>query len=434
MYNKKIPRQAIYQMRLFRSYLRCVFGGADACKRILTGYLYSMTRRKPLFLGRARTGIYLAVKISVAKCASSPDKKVCLMSPLTILDLANMVSAAKAEPEYYDFLENSFELDIEYLSKRIARGDIAAVIVTHYFGIDPKIIDLVKICTQYKVNLIEDCAISIGANKKGIYAGNYGDFSVYSFSIFKFLNFLWGGAMLCKSEHDYHTINSEVSQWQKLDLLDYFPQFTKYVKFGLATFRPIFEIIFYIFRYGLRNNLKVVKNNIQNDPYVPFSSNMESTCFSQPHNWLFCELGTKVSSVLAEASERRIKALNIHEVCIKHKVSLLPDTMNYTEFAFINYPVLMPTKAMRDRLLDFLLKEGVDCATQLYRNLKSVDGYCNINGCDTNISRMLSRLVFIPIHSKVDFNSAFRITGLLDSFFKQEIVPTNYENNHRIKR
>ena len=67
--------------------------------------------------------------------------------------------------------------------------------------------EIKKICNKKKVYLIEDNAIYFdnykSKNKKKIFSGSIGDFSIFSFNIMKNISALYGGAV-ASNISDFH--------------------------------------------------------------------------------------------------------------------------------------------------------------------------------------------------------------------------------------
>lgn len=398
LFLRKISRQKIYAATFFSSFLISLFDHKVKLARDeLELWLFKFISLRPIFLGRARVGLFLAAKLSHEK-----KKGVCLISPLTILDVANMIAASGAPVEYYDLRSGLYECDVDKLSKRIDQGDVAQFVITHYFYIQRDFDKIQALCREKNIALIEDCAISLGARYNGQNVGTFGDFSVFSFSLFKFLNNFWGGALFCKSDADRRLVESSVFNWRRLNYFEYFPQIIKYIKFGIVTVRPFFGFIFYIFRFGLKNNIPLIKNNIQNDPFVPYSAAIENNCMTQPHNSFFIELNNKKSKIYSDMDLRQTKALQLYLGLRSLGVCSIPENLNFSESTFINFPLYFSSETLRDLVADVLLDHGIDCSKQLYRNISSLDGFNLIPGLVPNVIELVSRSLFIPIHKDVE--------------------------------
>ena len=101
--------------------------------------------------------------------------------------------------ENFDTMNPSWK-DIE---KRIT-SKTKAVLLNYYGGRPIK--DIEKISSELKrrgIYLIEDCATSIKSSVDNQYCGSFGDFSVFSFDVFKVITCGDGGMVYCKSKKDY---------------------------------------------------------------------------------------------------------------------------------------------------------------------------------------------------------------------------------------
>jgi dTDP-4-amino-4,6-dideoxygalactose transaminase len=407
----KISRQKIYQTFFWRSFFRSFSLKYVAQSKLKLIYFFKHKFGfEPIFLGRARMGISLAVSYAISK----NKKTVCLMSPLTIIDLVNMVENAGASAEFYDFKKNNLEIDFYALKSRIMKGDISCLVITHYYFIDKNIQDIVKLCKKYNITLIEDCAISLGASYREKNAGTFGDISVFSFSIFKFLNFFWGGAIISKDPNAIIFFNAQIATFRNLSIFDYLPQFLKFSKYGFVTHRWVYFFIFYFFSYGLKNNIRFIKNNIQNDPFVPRFQITEPSCLTQPNKIFYVELADKISSVFSQLEDRRLKAFFIYSN-INKKYCLQMEHEIFLNGSFINFPLIFKNKKIRDNFALLLLNSGIDVSTQLYRNVHQVDGYTSIAGKSSNISNIGDRLLFLPIHRSVSFDDIVKIVKIINN-------------------
>lgn len=411
----KISRQKIYKSHFLLSYIKSLsFFNVATSKTKLINFFIMKFGSPPIFIGRARFGINLACLFAI----QSTGKKKCIMSPLTILDLANMVRNTGAEIEFYDFERKTLQIDIVSLEKIFAKGSVASLIVTHYYGADPRIEDLVLLCKKYSVILIEDCAISIGSYSKGKSVGSFGDISVFSFSLFKFLNFFWGGSIICKNKDAYDYIDKKVAKYKSLSIYEYFPQFIKFIKFGLVTTKPIYSLFFYFFRFGLKHNIKFIKNNIQNDPFLLYTGVVESSCYSVPHNSFYIELSSKIANVFYELEERRIKSQYLFTKFSDLNINLLKPGFSINDSSLINYPLIFESEKIRDEMAAYLLEKGIDCSKQLYRNIHNVEGYKQIKGNTDNINETIPLLLFLPIHRGINFTEIVKVADFVCDFFE----------------
>lgn len=77
---------------------------------------------------------------------------------------------------------------------------IKAMLVTHYFGMPQQLVDLKRLCNEFSVSLIEDCAHSIPVGGNANLVGNVGNYAV--FSPYKFFPSGDGGLLIVNDSAD----------------------------------------------------------------------------------------------------------------------------------------------------------------------------------------------------------------------------------------
>jgi len=138
----------------------------------------------------ATSGIHLALRILGIK----ENDKVAVSS-FTFIGSVTPVLYQQAKPIFIDS-DESWNMSPELLKKAIKENEIKAVIVTHLYGQMAKIEEIVKICKENNIYLIEDSAESLGASYKNKQSGTFGDFGVYSFNGNKILTTSGGGMLV----------------------------------------------------------------------------------------------------------------------------------------------------------------------------------------------------------------------------------------------
>ena len=142
----------------------------------------------------ARTGLYLALRELI-----KPGQTV-IMSPLTIIDVVNMVLLAGGIPVFADILRRSCTIDPEQVNAFID-GRTGAVVITHLHGENAGAGEFKQICHRRGVPLIEDAAQAFGAVEDGKRLGTIGDVGIYSFGFYKNVN-AWQGGMIVSQDPD----------------------------------------------------------------------------------------------------------------------------------------------------------------------------------------------------------------------------------------
>ena len=69
----------------------------------------------------------------------------------------------------------------------------------HTFGHPVELDELINVCNEWKIALVEDAAESLGSFYKGKHTGTLGDFGAISFNGNKIITTGGGGIVLCKT-------------------------------------------------------------------------------------------------------------------------------------------------------------------------------------------------------------------------------------------
>jgi UDP-N-acetylbacillosamine transaminase len=149
-----------------------------------------------LALSSATAGLHLALRV----LGIGKDDLV-LASTFTFIGSVNAILYQGAVPVFIDS-DESWNLSPELLKKAISQLDKKpkALILTHLYGEVAKLDEIVTICKENNIYLVEDSAESLGATYKGQQSGTFGDLGVYSFNGNKILTTSGGGMLVSNNE------------------------------------------------------------------------------------------------------------------------------------------------------------------------------------------------------------------------------------------
>ena len=149
-----------------------------------------------LALSSATAGLHLALRVlGVGK------GDLVLASTFTFIGSVNCILYQGAKPVFIDS-DEGWNLSPKLLKQAIKRlpKKPKALILTHLYGQVAKIDEIVAICKEHGIYLIEDSAESLGAVYKGQQSGTFGDFGVYSFNGNKILTTSGGGMLVSNNK------------------------------------------------------------------------------------------------------------------------------------------------------------------------------------------------------------------------------------------
>ena len=144
------------------------------------------------------------------------DKSEVITSPITFVATCNAIKYCNADPLFIDidledlslspkamedFLEkNCFLDDSKNCINKISGKIIKACVLVHVFGNPAKSEDINKICNDWNLHLVEDCAESLGSKKHNKHTGLAGIASCFSFNGNKIITSGGGGMVITNNK------------------------------------------------------------------------------------------------------------------------------------------------------------------------------------------------------------------------------------------
>jgi dTDP-3-amino-2,3,6-trideoxy-4-keto-D-glucose/dTDP-3-amino-3,4,6-trideoxy-alpha-D-glucose/dTDP-2,6-dideoxy-D-kanosamine transaminase len=152
-----------------------------------------------------------ALEIALMAAGVKPEDRV-----ITVANAGTYTSTAVtkigASPLYVDVDPVDLLMDPACLAEAL-EGPVAAVVVTHLYGLVAPMNDLLPLCRARGVPVIEDCAQAIGAGIDGRRAGSFGDLATFSFYPTKNLGALGDGGAVVTNQADLAQVVRELRQY-----------------------------------------------------------------------------------------------------------------------------------------------------------------------------------------------------------------------------
>lgn len=122
---------------------------------------------------------------------------VVLVSTLTFSATCNPIIYQNATPVFIDSEEDTWNMSPVALRRAFEKyPDAKAVILVHLYGTPAKLDEIMEICKEHNVPLIEDAAESLSSTYKGKQTGTFGKVGIYSFNGNKIITSSGGGMMV----------------------------------------------------------------------------------------------------------------------------------------------------------------------------------------------------------------------------------------------
>ena len=120
---------------------------------------------------------------------------------LTFSATCNPVVYEKATPVFIDSERDTWNMSPEALKRAFEKyPSPKAVIMVHLYGTCAKLDEIMEICAQHGVPLVEDAAESLGSIYKGKHTGTFGKIGIYSFNGNKIITTSGGGMLVSDDE------------------------------------------------------------------------------------------------------------------------------------------------------------------------------------------------------------------------------------------
>ena len=143
-------------------------------------------------LSSGTAAIHLALKLLKIETGD-----IVFVSSLTFSASSNPIAYEKATPVFIDAEPDTWNMSPEALKEAFKKyPNPKAVILVHLYGTPAKLDEIMAICQEHQVPLIEDAAESLSATYKGRQTGTFGKLGIYSFNGNKIITTSGGGMLV----------------------------------------------------------------------------------------------------------------------------------------------------------------------------------------------------------------------------------------------
>ena len=125
-----------------------------------------------------------ALHVSLLLVGVKPGDEV-ITQPLTFVATANAISYCGAKPVFVDVDLGNIGMSpgsLKSLLEKNPKRKFAACVPMHTFGHPCRIDEIVEICKEYGIPVVEDSAQGLGSIYKDQHVGTFGDLGIFSFS------------------------------------------------------------------------------------------------------------------------------------------------------------------------------------------------------------------------------------------------------------
>tara|TARA_B100000989_G_scaffold263028_1_gene214751 strand:+ start:996 stop:2066 length:1071 start_codon:yes stop_codon:yes gene_type:complete len=355
----------------------------------------------------ARVGLYLVLKIIVNK-----KKNIIIMSPFTIFDIVNKILSSGATPRFVDSYKYQPHISFKEIKKAYNKN-VVAVLVTHYHSCHPEIDKIKKFCNLKKIYLIEDCAISLGSKFKGKYVGNFGDFAIFSFGVYKFISTPLGGMVRSKTKKNYKKILKLINPKN----INFFLLFYFFIKGGVLKFLMNNSILKFIIKktikFGIYFNIKFIDKILNNDPNPKKNIKKPFYLNTNPSKFQIYGIHNQLQNINPDLYMRS-KNAKFFEKFIKNKRITKPK-LNFYSDPILSYPILSKNK---NKLYKKLILNNFDISNYFYRNCGKLNEFKKYKSSRTlnNIDFFSKHVLCLPVYPGLNSKYIQKLSKKINEF------------------
>ncbi len=188
-----------------------------------------------VFVSSGRMALWL-----ILQALDYPPGSEIIVPAFTFFAIPAVIQLAGLTPVYVDISPDTYELSADTVQAAIT-ARTRAVIPTHLFGRTCEMTPLTDICRSAGIDIIEDCAQSMGATIDGTKAGTLGAASYFTFGITKNFTTFGGGMAICRDAAVYERMQAAASQFERLPKGKLLKNAITGTAMRLATTRPVFS-------------------------------------------------------------------------------------------------------------------------------------------------------------------------------------------------
>lgn len=359
----------------------------------------------------ARTGLYFGLRELIR-----PGQTV-ILSPLTIVDVVNMVFLAGGIPLFADIRRPSCAIDPEQ-AESLIDSRTGAVLITHLHGESAGAHVFRDICRRRSVPMIEDAAQAFGAVEGDRRLGTIGNLGIYSFGFYKNVN-AWRGGMLVSQDPDLiarirQRMNGlpELPGWRLLALSLH----------GLitdaATWPPLFSTFTYpILRHSYLRGCQIVNRRLDPEYGATRLTGMPPDYFYQMTGSQATLALCQLDRVDADTTARIDHAARYNQALAGLDRLITPRWQPGRANIYSYYPIQCRE---REALLQFAMHHKRDFAAQHLRNCADLPEFKEFYRYCPNARASAQELILLPAYPRYPSDEIQLNIEVIQEFFRSK--------------
>lgn len=333
---------------------------------------------------------------------SRSDRLEVILPAYTCPTVFQAVIEAGLQPLFCDVDPRTLGFDRDHLSHLLSEK-VLSIVPTHLYGLAQDITDLVGICGNLGIYIVEDAAQAFGALVSGKMVGCTGDFGLFSMGFGKSLPIGDGGVICTKDsfvadlEKTLTTSKTQHSKWSVISL-------GEFLVYALATTPAGWWAVF-------RSPWNPAKKEMQ----INFLPEIEVGEF----NAVQAGIGKSILKRINKINMiRRDKANSLKEILAGIEFVNLPEIASNTAPIYLRFPVIADTKTNADELYRQLSKAGIGVSKSYTFTLPDLFSDASfLKAAQFHGARRLANcLLTLPTHPYVKADDLVAVQRIFESF------------------
>jgi len=355
-----------------------------------------------------RVGIYLVLKNLI-----KPGQNV-IMSPYTVADVVNMVVLAGGVPVFTDIEQQSCNLNPAEVAKLIDKNT-GAVIATHLHGVGARIYEILDICRQHNIPLIEDAAQSFGGKAKGKRLGTIGDVGIYSLGMYKNINSWYGGAVVAKDSALLNKLRAELAQYDFQSPIFILKKMLKGLATDLLTYPLIFQpLTYWLFRYGFLHDIGWINRQVEIELDLELKKEMPANYLRRYTPFQARLALSQLNQIDADIELRAKKAALYRKELSGISELVLPPEENDSKYI---YPVFAVQYQDRKKLLKWLMRQKRDVTAQHLKNCADLESFSAFYRDCPVARKTANEVILLPTYTRYPDSEIKKNIEVIRAFF-----------------
>jgi len=360
-------------------------------------------------LPQARLGLYLALLNLIR-----PGQKV-VLSPYTIYDVINMVVCAGGYPVFADIEPETCNIDARQVESLID-DSTGAVMATHLHGLACDIERIAEVCRARNVPLIEDAAQCFGGRVNGRHVGTFGDFGVFSFSLNKNVNALYGGMAIMRDQGLHERISEALSTFPPEDNVRLLRQAAKCLLGDLATAPLVFPLTFRLIRGDYLSGDRVISKLLRHTDTSVLRRELPDHYRRRMTNVQARLIARQLADVDRHAQLRLEHARAYHRGLSGIREVGLPPLREDGSHTYLTFPIRV---LGREGLVKYMLQHGRDIRPQHYANAADLACFSEFARDCPNARATASQVMILPSYPSYRAAEVERNIAVIQAYFRR---------------